>query len=143
MQTQETASSFARNATSRDTLTANVVLHLCPGIGVAASEEVDLTFQKLSYFALQLAGLGMAGYKLRNLGLIPSTASDFLEFIENEEVRSDPPPPGCAPGNRFVFEAALRDDDKTYVKTLSEGRENPNRGDKLILTIPSAGKHRH
>jgi len=102
-------------------------LHLCPGIGVAASEEIDLTFQKLSYFGLQLAGLGMAGYKLRNLGLIPSTASDFLEFIENKGVRSKPPPPPpCwAPGSRSVFEAALRDDDKTYVKTYRRGVRTP------------------
>lgn len=52
---------------------------------VSEDDESDFTMQKLSFFGLNLLGLAMAVYKLRNLGLIPSTSSDWLEFMDNPE----------------------------------------------------------
>lgn len=51
--------------------------------------ETDLDFmvQKVAYVAINLLSLFMAAYKLSSLGLLPTTDSDWLEFMEQGEVR--------------------------------------------------------
>ena len=48
--------------------------------------NVDFTMQKVSYVAINLIGLFMAAYKLSNLGLLPTTDSDWLEFMQQAPV---------------------------------------------------------
>lgn len=52
-----------------------------------ATDLIDFRLQKLAYFAASLAGVALAAYKLSNIGLIPTTASDFLEFVTQGERR--------------------------------------------------------
>jgi hypothetical protein len=49
--------------------------------------------QKVSYVAINLVGLFMAAYKLSNLGLLPTTESDWLEFMQQAPVKPPPHPP--------------------------------------------------
>eukprot|EP00038_Savillea_parva_P027402 m.59360 g.59360 ORF g.59360 m.59360 type:complete len:222 (-) comp7884_c0_seq2:1646-2311(-) len=47
--------------------------------------DLDFTVQKVAYVAINLLSLFMAAYKLSSLGLLPTTDSDWLEFMEQGE----------------------------------------------------------
>ena len=52
----------------------------------SGDEPVDLLWQKVAYVMLNLLGCALAAYKLRNMGLLPTTSSDWLEFQHESQV---------------------------------------------------------
>eukprot|EP00041_Stephanoeca_diplocostata_P015357 m.292726 g.292726 ORF g.292726 m.292726 type:complete len:175 (+) comp20008_c0_seq3:172-696(+) len=48
-------------------------------------EDQDFTLQKLAYLGINIVGVCLALYKLKNLGLLPTTESDWLEFMQQSQ----------------------------------------------------------
>eukprot|EP00039_Didymoeca_costata_P000637 m.46612 g.46612 ORF g.46612 m.46612 type:complete len:213 (+) comp10390_c0_seq1:91-729(+) len=49
-------------------------------------EQLDLLWQKVTYLMLNALGFMLAAWKLKSLGLLPTTSSDWLEFLEHSQV---------------------------------------------------------
>ena len=43
--------------------------------------------QRLTYVLANLVGIGLALYKFNSMGLLPTSQSDWLEFMEAKQVR--------------------------------------------------------
>ena len=46
-------------------------------------DKIDLTVPKLTFLALNLVGMGMGMYKLAVMGLLPLTAADWYQLVDN------------------------------------------------------------
>lgn len=46
-----------------------------------AAPNVSLLVPKLLYVLLNLIGVGVVGYKLRNMGLLPVTSADWVSLL--------------------------------------------------------------
>ena len=57
-----------------------------PFQGKPGETRVDLTMVKLVFIALQLVNLGLGIWKLQSMGLLPTTESDWLQFIPPKHV---------------------------------------------------------
>jgi hypothetical protein len=68
----------------------------CAAFGTLASDaDIDITYQKAAYVALNIAALGLPAYKANSMGLWPSTA----DFLYGEPF--DPVCTVCCPGPRW------------------------------------------
>ncbi len=57
---------------------------------MAGEDRLDLRLPKVVYVLMTLVSLSVAVYKLGNLGMLPTTPSDWIEFLHQAPVRAGP-----------------------------------------------------
>ncbi|KAL0092006.1 hypothetical protein J3Q64DRAFT_1726504 [Phycomyces blakesleeanus] len=68
-------------------MTLNQTFERFESKGAAAKRpEADLLLPKLTYIGLQLVIILLGVYKINNMGLLPTTTSDWLAFLPHKEV---------------------------------------------------------
>ena len=71
--------------------------------------------QKIVYFVSNLLGIALALYKCSSMGLLPTHSSDWLSFLEPQQVRPFNPNPGGTTNillhlDRFTLKQPIKDD---------------------------------